>query len=500
MKKNFLCFVILFILMAMTLPNIAFAGGDTGCLAIDKKDVDKLEWIIYPSSGFIPHPDNYYHSDYANSKRDGENGKYCFVDADGNELTPFIYDKYFRSFGGYAVAIKDGKYGLIDENGKEVIPFLYDFLFERHSYDVDLIVAQIGEKRGCINFNNEVVIDFVYDKMNLSVDNPTLFTVNAGDKMGCIDIDENVIVDFIYDGFMYYYRDEGLVCFHNGYAVVKKSEKYGLIDTNGYEIIPCTFDEKYLPYLERYCEGLILAYAKNSDEMFGYIDKDRNWVIEPRFYDAWAYNISNFRNGIAIVCLEKNKPIIIDTKGEPIVPDIFSYGSVSPGARGFESWYGDGLLVQVNGLGYGIMKPPTTTAKLSAIPTSSIVLVNGKSVSFDAYNIEGRNYFMLRDLAFVLSGTNKQFEVGWDSNTDAISLLNNKPYTVLGGEMGAKGDDNKTPTPTSSKIFLDGKDVSFTAYNIDGRNYFMLREIGQAFDFGIEWDEANNTIVIDTNI
>ena len=141
----------------------------------------------------------------------------------------------------------------------------------------------------------------------------------------------------------------------------------------------------------------------------------------------------------------------------------------------------------------------STPSSLTAIPTSSTVLVNGKSAAFDAYNINGNNYFKLRDLAYVLSGTGKQFDVGWDAVNNAISLTSGKAYTITGGEMSAKGSGNKSALPTSSTIYLDGKQVSFTAYNIDGNNYFKLRDIGQTFDFGVGWDATTNTITVDTN-
>jgi|GEM_PF-4297263 len=141
-----------------------------------------------------------------------------------------------------------------------------------------------------------------------------------------------------------------------------------------------------------------------------------------------------------------------------------------------------------------------TVSALVAQPTASTVLVNGKNVAFDAYNIDGRNYFKLRDLAFTLSGTEKQFDVGWDGVNNAISLTNGVSYTVTGGEMSSKGSGNKTPVVTTAKIFLDGTEVSFTAYNIDGNNYFMLRDMGQAFDFGVDWNGEINTIIINTNI
>ncbi|MCL2164439.1 MAG: copper amine oxidase N-terminal domain-containing protein [Oscillospiraceae bacterium] len=135
---------------------------------------------------------------------------------------------------------------------------------------------------------------------------------------------------------------------------------------------------------------------------------------------------------------------------------------------------------------------------VEASPTASTVVVNGQNVAFDAYNINDNNYFKLRDLAFILSGSEKQFEVSWDEATDAISLTKDQPYTEVGGEMAGKGEGAKEAEPTASRILLNGVEVKFTAYLIDGNNYFRLRDVGAAFDFGVDWDGDLNLIVIDT--
>jgi len=135
---------------------------------------------------------------------------------------------------------------------------------------------------------------------------------------------------------------------------------------------------------------------------------------------------------------------------------------------------------------------------LSAAPTASTVMVNRDSFSFDAYLIDGYNYFKLRDLAYVLSGTENQFDVGYDSVNNAILLTSGAPYTVFGGEMTPKGSENKIPAPTSSQIFTDGRETIFSAYLIDGNNYFRLRDIGSTFGFEVGWDAASDTISIKT--
>ena len=147
----------------------------------------------------------------------------------------------------------------------------------------------------------------------------------------------------------------------------------------------------------------------------------------------------------------------------------------------------------------GLTGPDSSTGRLVATPTSSTVLVNGKNVAFDAYNINGNNYFKLRDVAYTLSGTAKQFDVSWDAANNAIALTKGKAYTSIGGEMASKGSGNKTPTPTNAGIYMLDRELYLTAYNIEGNNYCKLRDIGQAFDFGVDWDAAKNTIVIDTN-
>lgn len=143
---------------------------------------------------------------------------------------------------------------------------------------------------------------------------------------------------------------------------------------------------------------------------------------------------------------------------------------------------------------------PKDIGKINAKPTSSKVLVNGKVVEFDAYNIKGNNYFKLRDLAQAVNNTDKNFEVTWDGKNNAINLISNKAYTPVGGEL-VKGDGKaKLVAPTTSKIYKDGEEVSLTAYKINDNNYFKLRDIAKLFNIGVTWDGATNTVVIDTSV
>jgi hypothetical protein len=138
-------------------------------------------------------------------------------------------------------------------------------------------------------------------------------------------------------------------------------------------------------------------------------------------------------------------------------------------------------------------------AALKATPTNAAVLLNGKSVSFAAYNINDYNFFKLRDIAFTLSGTRKQFSIGWDAGRSAISLASGKPYEPAGGEMGSKASQTKQAVPSDAVVHLDGKKISLEAYNIDGYTFYKLRDLGSALNFGIGWDSAQRIITIDAS-
>jgi hypothetical protein len=136
---------------------------------------------------------------------------------------------------------------------------------------------------------------------------------------------------------------------------------------------------------------------------------------------------------------------------------------------------------------------------IRATPSTSQILVNNKKVSLDAYLINGNNFLKLRDIAAAVNGTEKQFTLSWDSSSNIINLESGKTYSQIGGELIL----SITPVPynclpTSSTIYIDGQEVQIIAYNINGNNYFKLRDIAKAFNFNVIWDAQTDTTRIDT--
>jgi len=148
----------------------------------------------------------------------------------------------------------------------------------------------------------------------------------------------------------------------------------------------------------------------------------------------------------------------------------------------------------IHRLTYGV-----TARTATANPTTASVLVNGRNINFQAYNINDFNYFRLRDIAYALNGTSAQFSVGWDGAANAITLTRGQPYAAIGGELQGVSVGASNAIPTTSTIYLDGRRIEPTAFNINDSNYFMLRDLGEMLNFGVDWDDATRTILITTN-
>ena len=68
---------------------------------------------------------------------------------------------------------------------------------------------------------------------------------------------------------------------------------------------------------------------------------------------------------------------------------------------------------------------------------------------------------------------------------------------VIFGGVGIASGVIATPlTESSQKVTLDGQAVSLEGYNINGNNYFKLRDLVFALGFSVDWDNATSTVTI----
>lgn len=71
------------------------------------------------------------------------------------------------------------------------------------------------------------------------------------------------------------------------------------------------------------------------------------------------------------------------------------------------------------------------------------------------------------------------------------------PESQLEGE-GFQHTNTRIIKLNKSPVFLNGNLKNMTAYNINGNNYFKLRDIGMALNFDVSWDSNLKGVVIDT--
>ncbi len=138
---------------------------------------------------------------------------------------------------------------------------------------------------------------------------------------------------------------------------------------------------------------------------------------------------------------------------------------------------------------------PVYFTALQIVPSTHNVQVDGNPVNPRGYNINGNNYFKLRDIAYVLNGTAKQFNVTWDKEAECIGLFPNTAYQPDGSELTAAGTV-KNSVASNSNIQLDGKPVSLSGYNINGNNYYKIRDIGSLIGFNVDFEDP--TVIIRT--
>lgn len=142
---------------------------------------------------------------------------------------------------------------------------------------------------------------------------------------------------------------------------------------------------------------------------------------------------------------------------------------------------------------------PAPAPQIRALSTDIAFVADGVRVDIDAYNINNYNYFKLRDLAALVNGTAKSFSVEWDAARSTIILTAGAPYAPLATDLQPGDGTHKIALQSAATLILNGEEITLEAYNIDGFNYFKLRDLCEAFDIGVTWDNATRTTGIDTS-
>ena len=242
-----------------------------------------------------------------------EGSKYGYINKDGIEVFPIIYDKATEFYDPQknkdlqqVIVMKDGKYGILDASGKTV---LEPTIEEMGTLSDGLILTKMDGKYGYMSGDAKWIIEPTFVKAD-PFNEGLAFIYDEAGKKGLIDKTGKKIADSKYDdlgeisegvlaineGGLWGFADvEGNIItapqyleahkFMGGYAVVKFKEK--------------AWNEKGDKNDPNYKE---FSKTDMQKEGYGYIGKNGAVFLPPYFSKA-----NDFKNGIAIVTLKNGK-------------------------------------------------------------------------------------------------------------------------------------------------------------------------------------------------
>ena len=135
-------------------------------------------------------------------------------------------------------------------------------------------------------------------------------------------------------------------------------------------------------------------------------------------------------------------------------------------------------------------------AEDSVVVSPQNLAVDGKAADCEKYNINGSNYFKLRDMAMLLRETPAAFSIDFDAGNFTVKITRGGTYQPVGSELQAGADNSATCVPSAWKLLVDGEAVEVSTFNIGGSNFYKLRDMGDALGFAVDFDAATNTAVV----
>jgi hypothetical protein len=165
---------------------------------------------------------------------------------------------------GYAIVKKYDRYGMIDHNGHEVLPIKYlelTQMFDGHFFAFDVN----SEKAALFDNRFRQLTDFKYDKIHSF--NEGIYVVEHKGQKTYLDGKGK-------EHFGFY---DVANAFTDGYAMVGKNGKYGIINRKGKTILPIEYDNSGYRSMEYvFCENLAMV---EKDGKYGFVNKSGKIVI-----------------------------------------------------------------------------------------------------------------------------------------------------------------------------------------------------------------------------
>lgn len=124
------------------------------------------------------------------------------------------------------------------------------------------------------------------------------------------------------------------------------------------------------------------------------------------------------------------------------------------------------------------------------------IYLDGKKVDVEGYNIDGSNYFKLRDVATILKDSSIGFDVNYNEDAQRIIINRFSKYTPLSTDLVKSNSTEIEIQESFQQVRVDSDKVKFSGYLINGNNYFKLRDLGKNLGFPVDYNESERKILI----
>ncbi len=233
-----------------------------------------------------------------------------------------------------------------------------------------------------------------------------------------------------------------------------------------------------------------------------------NTVVQPEMQKLSAFVALNGRLDIGKVAYKINGQYVGEKTGSPyeisvdfkayegqtvkILADVYSENGSYISSKTITAKVGGNLPVPTP-------KVVTTSTGIKIVPSNHNITLNGEKVEIPCYNINGNNFFKLRDLGVVMNQSNSKFDVGYDEIMKKITLQKGNSYSGVNrvtAKVELKNNPNVQVSPQS--LIISNKEISgISAYLVDGNNYFKLADLAKHLNFTVNWNGQSNTIELE---
>ena len=265
-----------------------------------------------------------------------------YIDYTGAFVIPPIYyqTRAFCPDNRAAIVSTEKLDGIINLKGEFLVPMAYHSLKRIETMEDEygyLYLASIDRKYGIINLANQIIIPLEYDY----IDTETKYFIVRKDRMvGVLNLSNEVILPLEYDEI------HQIIYSYPGFFVKGTNDKWALYEEDGKQICEPIFDSRNIEFSPFYINGLssgknltidyygmvhpnfdfevfgfeVFGFEANDysivstkDNLYGLIDKEYNWILEPKYEDLFYDR--NIENNHVLLFKENGKRGIMDLNG-----------------------------------------------------------------------------------------------------------------------------------------------------------------------------------------